>query len=150
MLAEENMPRCIPPCCLCSVWQGFPCLRDIPGIHKSMEEDREVLEPSATPKGQLGQATAYGSAGQEYPRPTPLGAIFIPTGCRKSWTPGCSLRQRRVGAPTEKVSTCNTVYVLGFSPQQEELRALCFSLPPPREVPSLSHGTREEAGVQRG
>lgn len=111
-----------------------------PQLHGGGQGDAGI---NATPKGQLGQATAYGSAGQECPHPTPSGAAQIPTGW--SWTPGCSLWHTQRETPHLQHNTC-----AGFSPQQEELRALCFSLPPPCEVLSLSHSTREEAGVQRG
>lgn len=66
-----------------SVWQGFPCLWEVPVMHKPMEEDREMLVPRAStagqqarkicaiPKEQLGQDFAYGSVVQEYLLPHP-------------------------------------------------------------------------------
>lgn len=111
----------------------------------------------AVPKRQLGQAIADGSAGQEYPSPTPLGTMCTPTGgSLRSQRPGWSLWQRRTGtsrvqfAAGGKVSTCSTTHLLGFSSQQEELRALSFSLPQPCEALSLFHGIRDETGAQRG
>lgn len=97
--------ECIPSCCLCSVWQGFPCCRN-PQLHGGGQGDAGI---NATPKGQLGQATAYGSAGQECPHPTPSGAAQIPTGW--SWTPGCSLWHTQKETPHLQHNTC-----AGFSP----------------------------------
>lgn len=101
------------------------------------------------PEGTTGASICLWLCRPGIPSCTPLWVIFIPTGCRKSWTPGCSLQQRRVGTPREKVSTCKAMYVLGFSPQQEELRALCFNLPPPHEVLSLSQYQRGGWSAER-
>lgn len=112
MLKTICQDASLPAACALSIWQGFPL--PVGGPHNAQARGgaqgdartkgkhcRAAGKEStlcAIPKGQLGQAIAYGSAGQHYPSPTPLGAMCTPTGgSLRSRRPGCSLWQRKAG-----------------------------------------------------
>jgi len=140
-------------------------------MHKPMEEGGETLITRASTAGQ--QARKVPSMPSHWdnwgnpllmalqartthrcPSLTPLGTTCIATGRQAEeletrLVPVAEWVHLETSLQPEgvKFSTSSTTYLLGFSSQREQLRALSLSLPQPREALSLSHDTGEETGA---